>query len=101
MVTAHIREYKSIVNGEPPVVECFRKDSDQKKFVVSTISQRLNHTEPEPIRVICPSNANCLKIQSVLEYEQIHSTILKDDLIPDPGSGVCICSISGVKGLEF
>ena len=101
MVTAHIREYKSIVNGEPPVVECFRKDSDQKKFVVSTISQRLNHTEPEHICVICPSNADCLKIQSVLEYEQIHSTILKDDLIPDPGSGVCICSISGVKGLEF
>ena len=26
MVTAHIREYKSIVNGEPPIVEGFRTD---------------------------------------------------------------------------
>ena len=101
MVTAHIREYKSIVNGEPPVVESFQNDSDQKKFIVSEIRQRLSFCEPEYICVICPTLSDCQDIRSILGYERIHCTILKDDLIPESGAGICICPISGVKGLEF
>jgi len=101
MVTTHIREYKSIVNGEPPIVEGFRTDAEQKKYIVSTIRQRLEHCEPEHICVICPTAAACEQIKGILEYEGIASTHLKDDIIPEPGAGVCICSITGVKGLEF
>ena len=101
MITAHIREYKSIVNGEPPTVECFSNMQSQMQYIVSVIQQRLEICEPEHICVICPTNEDCSKITGILELTGIKNVLLEKDIIPAPGLGVCVCSINGVKGLEF
>ena len=101
MVTAHIREYKSIINGDPPTVERFQSQQSQQQYIVSVIKQRLEYCEPEHICVICPTNDDCTKISGILDYMGIKSVVLSDDLIPELGNGVCVCSMNGVKGLEF
>lgn len=101
MIKTHIREYKSIVNGVPPTVQGFKNDLDQKKYVASSIKNLSQECPPEQICVICPTRSECESISSVLAYEGIKNTILKDDLLPEGKNGISVCPINGVKGLEF
>ena len=38
---------------------------------------------------------------NILTFSDIKATILTGDTIPAADTGVCICPINGVKGLEF
>lgn len=102
MVTAHIKEYKSIINGADPTVVGFKTESDQYKFIVSKTSELLQSGYlAHQICIVCPTNDDCRQIQSILTYADINPTLLIDDVFPSENSGICICSIAGVKGLEF
>ena len=101
MVTTHIREYKSVINGEPPIVECFPTMQSQLQYIVSVIQKRIEICEPEHICVICPTNDDCNMIVGSLGIMGIKTLLLTGEAIPESGSGVCVCSINGVKGLEF
>lgn len=102
MITTHIREYKSIVNGVDPIVIKCKTQSEQYKFVVSKVDELVNKGyKPNQICVICPTKGDCNQIQSVLTFADVKSTLLFDDVAPSDVSGICICPITGVKGLEF
>lgn len=101
MMTDHIKDYKSIVNGDPPIVEAFSNDQDQKKYIVSAVKEQLEHCPEEQICVICPNAYDCAGVISVLQYEGIKAILLEKDSLPENGKGVCVCQIRGVKGLEF
>ena len=56
---------------------------------------------PEQICIVCPRSDDCTGLSMLLQYHDISNLILKDDLLPQPGKGVNLCTIRGVKGLEF
>ena len=56
---------------------------------------------PNQICIVCPTNDDCNNIEGVLTYGDIKTTKLFNDIIPAVDSGICICPIKGVKGLEF
>lgn len=102
MITNHIKEYKSIVNGDEPVVMGFNAESEQYKFIVNKIEELQNSNYKLPqICIVCATKEDCNKIQTVLTFADIKSTLLIDDIYEDTDGGVCICPINGVKGLEF
>lgn len=102
MVTAHIKEYKSIMNGVEPTVVGFKNASEQYRFLVSKTKEFTEKGyEANQICVVCPTKEDCNQIQSIFTFSDIKSTLLFDDISPFDNSGVCICPITGVKGLEF
>ena len=102
MVTAHIKEYKSIINGVEPSIVGFKNASEQYKFLVSKTKEFTEKGyEANRICVVCPTKEDCNQIQSIFTFSDIKSTLLIDDISPFDNSGVCICPITGVKGLEF
>ena len=102
MITTHLRSYKSIVNGPEPQIEGFANEAAQFKFLADKVCSLLDlGIRSEQICIVCPTNADCNEARSVLTLHEIHSTVLSGDLIPSSSSGVCICPIQGVKGLEF
>lgn len=101
IITDHIKEYKSIVNGQPPVVVPFKTEGEQKKYVAQCVKELMDTIPEEQICIICPTNNYCTAIESVLQFMDIPCRILEKEILPEPGKGVCICPIKGVKGLEF
>lgn len=102
MIKPHIKEYKSIVHGDEPIVEGFDTEMAQYKFVVNKVNLLINAGRlPYQICIVCSTKEECKQLQSVFTYEDIKSTLLFDDITPSPDGGVCICPIHGVKGLEF
>lgn len=102
MVTDHVKEYKSIMNGVEPTVMGFKSASEQYKFVVNKTNELFdNGYKANQICVVCPTKEDCNQVQSVFTFSDIKSTLLYDDVSPFDNSGVCICPITGVKGLEF
>ena len=102
MIRTHLRSYKSIVNGPEPQIEGFANEAAQFKFLADKVCSLLDlGIRSEQICIVCPTNADCNEARSVLTLHEIHSTVLSGDLIPSSSSGVCICPIQGVKGLEF
>lgn len=102
MITSHIKEYKSIFIGVEPLIEGFQNESSQYKFLVAKVNELSeNNYSPEQICIICSTIDECKQVNSILTFSDIKSTILTGDIIPSSGTGVCICPINGVKGLEF
>ena len=102
MITSHIKEYKSIFNGVEPLIESFQSESAQYKYVVTKVNELAENNYPaEQICVICSTVDECKQVHSILTFSDVKSTILTGDVIPDSDTGICICSINGVKGLEF
>lgn len=102
LIRTHIRSYKSIVNGPEPQIEGFANEAAQFKFLAEKVHSLLElGIRSEQICIVCPTNADCYEVRSVLTVHEINSTVLNGDLIPSASSGVCICPIQGVKGLEF
>jgi DNA helicase IV len=102
MITTHIKEYKSIFNGVEPLIEGFNSESAQYKYVVTKVNELSENNYPaEQICVICSTVDECKQVHSILTFSDIKSTILTGDIVPDPDTGICICPINGVKGLEF
>ena len=102
MITSHIKEYKSIFNGVEPLIEGFNSESEQYKYVVTKVNELSENNYPaEQICVICSTNDECKQVHSVLTFSDVKSTILTGDIIPGSDTGICICPINGVKGLEF
>lgn len=102
MTTTHIREYKSVVNGLDPIIEEFKSESEQYKFIVNKINELVGQGyKTHQICIVCPSKEECKQIESVLTFSNIKSMLLFNDIAPYVGSEICICSINGVKGLEF
>ncbi|MEI6820556.1 MAG: UvrD-helicase domain-containing protein [Bacteroidota bacterium] len=102
MVNGHIKEYKSIVSGADPLVEGFTTEASQYKFIASKVQDLIKTGRaPNQICIICPTIKESNEIKAVLILSEIVSTLLIDDIIPGKDKGVCICTIMGVKGLEF
>ena len=101
IVTEHIREYKSIINGIPPQILSFTTETEQRKYIVKEIKKLITSCPSEQICIICPTIIDCTAVSSVLEYEDIKCCVLEKDLLPENNSGINICPINGVKGLEF
>lgn len=102
MITTHIKEYKSIFNGVEPLIEGFNSESAQYKYVVTKVNELSENNYPaEQICVICSTVDECKQVHSILTFSDIKSTILTGDIVPGPNTGICICPINGVKGLEF
>lgn len=101
MITSHIKEYKSIFNGVEPLIESFKSESAQYKYTVTKVSELTQNYPAEQICIICATVDECKQVQSILTFSDIKATILTGDIIPAADTGVCICPINGVKGLEF
>ncbi|MDD2494993.1 MAG: UvrD-helicase domain-containing protein [Tissierellia bacterium] len=102
MITTHIKEYKSIMNGEEPAVIGFSNESDQYKYIVNKTKELLqNGLMPHQICIVCLTIEDCKQIKSVLSVSDVKSTLLIKDEFPNENTSVCICPIAGVKGLEF
>lgn len=102
IITAHIKEYKSIMNGADPMVVGFKNDSEQYKFLVTQIQRLLSEERQDfQICIVCPTTEECSKIQSIFTFSDIKTNILLRSTIPEQGAGICLCPITGVKGLEF
>jgi DNA helicase IV len=102
MITSHIKEYKSIFNGVEPLIESFQSESAQYKYIVTKVNELSeNNYTAEQICVICSTVDECKQVHSILTFSDVKSTILIGDVIPGTDTGICICPINGVKGLEF
>lgn len=102
MITSHIKEYKSIFNGVEPLIESFPSESAQYKYIVTKVNELSGNNYPaEQICVICSTVDECKQVHSILTFSDVKSTILTGDAIPSADTGICICPINGVKGLEF
>ena len=98
----HIVNYKNILVGEDPSIKGFASDSDQLKYIVSSVKSHLESgIKPYQIAVVGINKSECEKIKSVFTYENINTTMLNEDIYPNTNSNVCISTLSGVKGLEF
>lgn len=101
MITAHIRDYKSIMNGELPIVQGFRDQKSEQKYIIEEIKKLVQVYPEEQICVVCPTRNDCTAFSSVFEFSDIKNLVLSGDILPQKGKGVNICTIRGVKGLEF
>lgn len=98
----HIVDYKNILVGEDPTIQGFMSDSEQLKFVVSKVREYLqSDIKPYQIAVVGINKSECEKLSSVFTYENMQTTLLNEDKYPEPECGVCISTLSGIKGLEF
>lgn len=96
----YFREYKSIYQGPEPVIQAFTCKQEQYRYIVNFIKNYLeNGVNAHEIAVISPIERQ--EIRGVLNYENIRNTVLEGDIYPEPGTGVCISSLQGCKGLEF
>ena len=88
--------------GDDPSIKGFATDSEQLKYIVSTVKEKLaSGIKPYQIVIVGINKSECEKIKSVFTYEDIKTTMLNDDKYPDVNSDVCISTLSGIKGLEF
>ena len=101
MITAHIRDYKSILNGEPPVVIGFKDIKNEQLFIIDEIRKLMSVYPEEQICIVCPTRNDCTGLSAVLGFNDIQNIILSGELLPEKGKGINICTIRGVKGLEF
>lgn len=101
MVKGHIRDYKSIINGELPIVRGFRDLKGQQQYILEEIQALSTSIPPEEICIVCPRMSDCTGLSTLLSFHDLPNQILKDDLLPEPGKGFNLCTIRGVKGLEF
>jgi len=95
------REYISIMSGAEPEIIDTKSDSDENRVVVDRIKTIISEYKPDEICVVAPTYEKLSAIRTILEYEKIRTNLLTDDKIPYSGSGVNLCTTSGVKGLEF
>ena len=101
MVKVHIRDYKSILNGEPPIVQGFHDLKSQQQYIIEEVQQLSRIISPDQICITCPRTSDCNGLSTLLQFHDIPNTILSGDELPEAGKGVNICTIRGVKGLEF
>jgi len=101
MTTAHIRDYKSIMNGDPPIVQGFRDLKSQQQFILEEVQNLVTIYPPEQICIVCPLSDDCTGLNTLLGFQGIPNQILKDDILPEEEKGINLCTIRGVKGLEF
>ena len=101
IITAHIRDYKSIMNGEPPIVMGFPDLKSEQLFIIDEIRKLTQVYPAEQICIVCPTRNDCTGLSSILQFSDIKNLVLFGDLLPQKGKGVNICTIRGVKGLEF
>lgn len=102
MALSHIKEYKSIMNGNEPLVVGCSTHNEQDEFVIKKVKEFLElGYNPYQIGIICTTNLECEKIKQLLVNANIDSLILANEIYPKQNNGVCICTTMGVKGLEF
>ncbi|WP_026669761.1 UvrD-helicase domain-containing protein [Butyrivibrio sp. AE3006] len=98
----YMKNYKSIVKGNDPIVQGYRDESKEREAIVATISGLIQRgTEPNQICVVFPNTNELSKFESVLDKHNIEHLFLKEDIIPQDSTGVCLCNVNGIKGLEF
>jgi superfamily I DNA/RNA helicase len=96
----YLKEYKSLISGPEPILKEFYSKKQQYSFLVQTIKKLVEKgIHPSDIAIITPFDLK--KISGVLEYEDIHNTILEKDTFPTVESGISISTLHGCKGLEF
>ena len=72
------------------------------KYLVKVVRESLESgIKPYQIAIVGINKSECEKVANVFAYEDISSTLLFEDKYPEVNSGVCISTLSGVKGLEF
>lgn len=101
IISAHLRDYKSVMNGEPPIVLGFPDLKSEQLFIINEVQKLIQFYPEEQICIVCPTRIDCTGLSSVLHFNDIKNNVLLGDLLPQKGKGVNICTIRGVKGLEF
>ena len=73
----------------------------EQLFIIDEIRKLTQVYPEEQICIVCPTRNDCTGWSSVLQFNEIKNLVLSGDLLPQRGKGVNVCTIRGVKGLEF
>ena len=98
----YMKNYKSIVKGNDPIVQGFKNEDKQWESIMVTVRELQNTGTPaNEICVVFPTNNELDKFAKFCDkYGELY-LVLKDDVVPTDGNCICICSVKGIKGLEF
>lgn len=103
-INDYMRDFKSIIMGNDPIVQACKNDNIQTKVIIATITQlQKQGYELRDICVVFPFVKDMELFKNELARLQINSIVLQDDIIPADANEeqVCLCSTKGIKGLEF
>ncbi len=81
-------------------MKSFKNTKEEYRYIVKIIDNYLESgISGHEIAVISPTERE--EVSGILSYEEIENSILEYDIFPEEGTGVCVSSFQGCKGLEF
>lgn len=95
-------DYRSLVDGEPPILKGFSSASDEAQWVADEIQRLLDEgIEPRDICVVGRTATQLRPVEQALEQHGVDARRISRDSTDSAGAGVRLANMHRIKGLEF